>query len=106
MNILRSSIYYGDIERSENRKLRVFRSIETKINWISEERITYGYRRIWALLRNSSIYVNIKTGRRIMRKNNLALPYAKHKSLTRRKDLAKLDNSNRLWDYEIDIHCI
>ncbi|MGP6207775.1 IS3 family transposase [Cuniculiplasma sp. SKW3] len=41
---------------------------------ISGERTTYGYRRVWALLRNSGIRVNIKTVRRIMRRNSLALP--------------------------------
>ena len=71
---------------------------------ISAERTTYGYRRIWALLRNSGIHVNIKTVRRIMRRNNLALPYAKRKNRTRRKDLSRPDNINRLW--ETDIHYV
>lgn len=93
MDILRSSIYYCDIERSVKRKLRVFRSIETKINGISGGITTYGYKRTWELLRNSSIYVKMKTGRRIMRKNDLTLPYAKHKTRTKRKDLAKLETS-------------
>ena len=39
-----------------------------------------------------------------MRRNNLALPYAKHKNRTRRKDLTKPDNTDRLW--ETDIHYV
>ena len=71
---------------------------------IAEERTTYGYRRIWALLRNSGTHVNVKAVRRIMKRNNLSLPYAKHKNRTRRRDLTKPDNINRLW--ETDIHYI
>ena len=55
-------------------------------------------------MRNSGIHVNIKTVRRIMRRNSLALPYAKHKNRTRRKDLTKPENINRLW--ETDIHYV
>ena len=104
MDIPRSSIYYNRIERSVNRKTRVTGSIETKIKRISGERTTYGYRRVWALLRNSGIHVNIKTVRRIMRRNNLALPYAKHKNQTRSGDLTKPHNIDRLW--ETDIHYV
>ena len=66
MGIPRSSIYYNRIERSVNRKPRVSGSIETEIKRISGERTTYGYRRVWALMRYSGIHVNIKTVRRIM----------------------------------------
>ncbi len=81
MDIPRSSIYYRSMERSVDRKPRVSGSIETEISRISGKK-TYGYRRVWALPRSSDIHVNIKTVRRIMRRNNPALPYAKHKSLT------------------------
>ena len=48
--------------------------------------------------------MNIKTVRRIMNRNSLALPYAKHRNRTRRKDLTKPVNINRLW--ETDIHYV
>ena len=102
MNIPRSSIYYNRTERSVNRKPRVSEGVEAEIKMISAERTTYGYRRIWAMMRNSRIYVNIKTVRRIMRRNNLALPYAKRKNRTRRKDLTKPDNINSLWETDIN----
>ena len=103
MGIPRSSIYYSKMEKS-SRKPRVSGSIESEIKRISGERTTYGYRRVWALMRNSGIHVNIKTVRRIMRRNSLALPYAKHRNRTRRKDLTKPENINRLW--ETDIHYV
>jgi hypothetical protein len=54
--------------------------------------------RIWALLRIPGIRVNIKTVRHIMRRNDRALPYAKHRKRTGRKDLTKPDNINILWE--------
>ena len=104
MNIPRSTIHYNRIARSGKRKPRVMESIESEINKLSGERTTYGYRRIWALMRNSGIHVNIKTVRRIMKRKNLSLPYACHKNRTRKKDLTKPDNINMLW--ETDIHYV
>ncbi len=66
MDIPRSFIYYREIERSRNRKPNISSDIEYEINRISAERITYGYRRIWPLLRNSGIHVNINTVRKFM----------------------------------------
>ena len=83
MHIQRSSIYYRKTEGSGKRKSRISENIEAEIIRLSADRTTYGYRRIWALLRNSGIHVNIKTVRRIMRRNSLALPYAKHRNRTR-----------------------
>ena len=104
MNIPRSTIHYNRMERSGNRKQRVPESVEREINKLSGERTTYGYRRIWALMRNSGIHVNIKTVRRIMKRTNLSLPYARHKNRTGKKDLTKPVNINMLW--ETDIHYV
>ena len=82
MDVPRSSIYYRKIGKSGMRKPRISENIEAEIIRISADRTTYGYRRVWALPRSSDTHVNIKTIRRIMRRNNPALPYAKHKSLT------------------------
>ena len=104
MGVHRSFIYYNRKEHARKRKQRVSAEIVSEILSISLERSTYGYRRTWAMLRNSGIRVNVKTVRRIMQMNNLSLPYAKHKNRTRMKDLAKPDDINRLW--ETDIHYI
>ena len=69
MDIQRSTIYYTG---SHGKRLpRISQEIEEQALKIAGERITYGYRRIWALMRNSGIHVNIKTVRRIMRRKNL-----------------------------------
>ena len=104
IDIPRSSIYYRKKEGSGKRKSRISENMEAEIIRLSADRTTYGYKRIWALLRNSGIHVNIKTVRKIMRRKDLALPYAKHKNRTVRKDLTKPDNINILW--EIDIHYV
>ena len=54
------------------------------------------------MLRNKDMKVNVKTVRRIMRKNGLALPFAMHKNRTRRMDLTNPDAQNRLWETDID----
>ena len=60
----RSFIYYNlnrnSIKRKEY-KTRTGKNTVDKIIELSSERITYGYRRIWALLRNSGININRKT---------------------------------------------
>lgn len=55
------------------------------------------------MMRNHGISVNIKTVRRIMLRNSLSLPYTKHKNRTRKRDLTKPSDLNRLW--ETDILC-
>ena len=104
MVIPRSFVCYSRSSHSGRRKQRVSSDIEEKILGILGERITYGYRMIWTLLRNACTHVNIKTVRRIMRKHSLFLPYARHKDRTRSRDLTKPDNINRLW--ETDIHYV
>ena len=59
MDVPRSSIHYRRTERSGKREPRISENVEAEIIRISAERTTYGYRRIWALLRNSGIHVNI-----------------------------------------------
>ena len=104
MDIQRSTIYYDRSGHTGKRKPRISKETEDQILKIAEERITYGYRRLWALMRNSGIHVNMKTVRRIMRTHNLALPYGKHKNRTRKRDLTKPAHINMLW--ETDIHYV
>ena len=104
--ISRSFIYYNrkPSNTGKSRKSRMSNDIIVKILNISKERVTYGYRRIWAVLRNEGIKINIKTVRRIIIRNNLQLPYAEHKNRTRKRDLTKPENINKLW--ETDIHYV
>jgi hypothetical protein len=88
MDIPRSSIYYRKTERSGNGRSRVSENIETDIIMLSADLTTYGYRRIWSLLRNFGIHANIKTVRKIMSRKNLTKP----------------DNINILW--KIDTHYV
>ena len=104
MDVQRSYIYYNRKGRTGRRKPEVQDSVKSKILRISAERTTYGYRRIWAMLRNSGTAVNVKTVRGIVKRDNLSLPYARHKNRTRRRDLTEPDNINMLW--ETDIHYV
>ncbi len=79
LDIPRSFIYYSRSGRMGKRKRRISSDVEEQIRRIAGERTTYGYRRIWAVMRNSGTPVNIKTVRRVMKAHNLSLPYAKHR---------------------------
>ena len=54
-------------------------SIKERIKHIASERPTYGYRRVWAILRNEGTMVNQKTVRDILKNNKLDLPAFKHR---------------------------
>ena len=83
--------YYYRIkhENIEDRRTstRIDNSIINKIIELCKERITYGYNRIWALLRNSGIRIARKTVYKIMKDNNPTLPVHSHKN---RKELKLL----------------
>ncbi len=88
--INRFTYYYR--KRHENKEdrrysTRIDSSILNKIIELCRERITYGYNRIWALLRNSGIRIARKTVYRTMKSNNLKLPLHNHKN---RKELKQL----------------
>ena len=85
--IQRSYIYYNRKSTAKHRKSRIPENIINKVLEISGKRVTYGHRRIWAVLRNEGVKINIKTVRRIIKSNNLQLPYAKHKNRETREIL-------------------
>ena len=102
--IQRSYIYYNRKSTAKHRKSRIPENIINKVLEISGKRVTYGHRRIWAVLRNEGVKINIKTVRRIIKSNNLQLPYAKHKNRTNKRNLTKPSDINQLW--ETDIHYV
>ena len=104
MDIQRSTICYARSDHTGKRKPRITKEIGDQILRIAEERISYGYRRIWVLMRNFRIHVNMKIVRRIMRNHNLALPYGKHKNRKEKRDITKPVHINMLW--KADIHYV
>jgi transposase InsO family protein len=67
---------------------------------LCRERVTYGYNRIWALLRNSGIRIARKTVYKIMKNNNLTLPLHNHKN---RRELKLLKANKPEMLIETDI---
>ena len=66
-----SGYYYRPVEKHIQ---RLDPTIKNKIREIALERPTYGYRRVWAILRNQGKKVNQKTVRKVLKDNNLSLP--------------------------------
>ena len=88
--INRITYYYRKKHENIEDKRRITRidsRIVNKVIELCRERITYGYNRIWALLRNSGIRIARKTVYKIMKNNNLTLPLHTHKN---RKELKLL----------------
>ncbi len=83
-SVINRITYYYRIkhENIEDRRYstRIYNSIINKIIELCKERITYGYNRIWALLRNSGINIAKKTVYKIIKNNNLTLPLNSHKN--------------------------
>jgi len=61
--IPRSYIYYKRKNTVKHKKSRISENIINRIFEISEKRVIYGHRRIWAVLRNEGTKINIKTVR-------------------------------------------
>ena len=90
----RSFIYYNlNRNNTSKKEYKTGKGKNTvdKIIELSSERITYGYRRIWALLRKNGININRKTVYKIMKNNNLTLPVHSHIL----KDKIKLETADK-----------
>ena len=93
-----SSLYYKEKER---RVKKFSPLIEQDIIRTASERSTYGYRRVWAVLRNGGTKVNRKAVRRVLRNNNLSLPYARHRGRTKSRNLFRPTGPDQLWETDI-----
>ena len=93
-----SEYYY--VPRSRN-VTRLDPEIREMIKSIASERPTYGYRRVWAVLRNQGISVNSKTVESVLRENNLSLPYARHRGRTKTRNLFRPTGHDQLWETDI-----
>ena len=98
-NISRYSIYYK--KRTNITRSRINKELEELIIELSKERVTYGYRRIWALLRNSGIRINAKTVYRVMKNHALTLNKYEHKNRKSREELTKPKEPDKLWEMDI-----
>ena len=79
-----SGYYYKPVKRHIQ---RFDPSIKERIRDIASERPTYGYRRVWAILRNHGTKVNQKTVRKVLKDNKLNLPASKHRGRTKTRNL-------------------
>ena len=76
-------------------------SIKERIRYIASERPTYGYRRVWAILRNQGTLVNRKTVRKVLKDSNLNLLTSKHRGRTKSRNLFRSQGADQLWQTDI-----
>ena len=69
-----------------------------RIRDIYHERVTYGYRRVWALLRNEGIRLNQKTVLKIMSEEGLSLEPHVHRNRKGWKSLFHPGGPDDLWE--------
>ena len=93
-----SGYYYRPVGRHIQ---RLDPTIRNKIREIASERPTYGYRRVWAILRNQGTKVNQKTVRKVLKDSNLSLPASKHRGRTKTRNLYKPNGPDQLWETDI-----
>ena len=93
-----SGYYYRPVEKHIQ---RLDPTIRNKIREIASERPTYGYRRVWAVLRNSGTHVNQKTVRKVLKDNNLSLPASRHRGRTKTRNLFRPQGPDQLWETDI-----
>ncbi len=93
-----SGHYYRPGERPIQ---RLDPSIKERIKDIASERPTYGYRRVWVVLRNQGTRVNQKTVRNVLKDSNLNLPASKHRGRTQSRNLFKPAGPDQLWETDI-----
>ena len=80
-----SGYYYKTVKR-HIQKLDPL--IKERIKDIASERPIYGYRRVWAILRNQDTMVNQKTVRNILKNKKLKLPAFKYRGRTKARNLS------------------
>ena len=93
-----STVYY---KPSVRRVRRLPVETENMIVEMAGERPTYGYRRIWAILRNKGIHLNQKTVRKVLKMHSLSLPASRHKGRTESRKLFKPTGPDQLWETDI-----
>ena len=93
-----SGYYYRPRERHVE---RLDPSTRTRNKYIASERPTYGYRRVWAILRNQGTKVNQKTVRKVLKDNKLNLPVSKHRGRTKTRNLFHPHRPDQLWQTDI-----
>ncbi|MGP6208028.1 IS3 family transposase [Cuniculiplasma sp. SKW3] len=92
-----STYYYKPKERHVD---RLDPSIKKRIREIASERSTYGYRRVWAILKNHGTRVNLKTVRKVLKDNNLSLPDSQHRARTKSRNLFQLHGPDQMWEID------
>ncbi|MGP6207462.1 IS3 family transposase [Cuniculiplasma sp. SKW3] len=68
---------------------------------MASERPTYGYRRVWEILRNHRTRVNQKTVRKVLKEGNLRLPASQHRGRAKSRNLFKPVKPDQLWETDI-----
>ena len=101
IGIPRRSYYAGKPVQIRITSSRVSSDTVQRIRDICHERVTYGYRRVWALLRKEGIGINEKTVLKIMRNENLSLESHVHRNRKGWESLSHPEGPDDLWETDL-----
>ena len=101
IGIPRTTYYARKPLHMRNAGSRISPHVVQRIKDISHERVTYGYRRIWALLRNEGINLNQKTVLKIMKNENISLEPHMHRNRRGWGKLYHLNGPDELWETDL-----
>ena len=101
LGIPRRSYYADKQDRIRITSTRISSDTVQRIKNICNVRVTYGYRRVWALLRNDGIDLNPKTVLSIMKRENLSLESHIHRNRKGWKKLFHPNGPDELWETDL-----
>ena len=101
LGIPRRSFYARKPVQFKITSSRVSSHTVQRIRDICHERVTYGYRRVWALLRNEGIRLNQKTVLKIMSDEGLSLESHVHRNRKGWKRLFHPKGPDDLWETDL-----
>lgn len=102
----RRSCALVSLDRKSHRYRKRRKSLATlteKIRQLAMQHPSFGYRRIWALLRRDSIKINLKKVYRLWKQEKLALPKRKPRKLRAKSTngiMPKAEYANQIWTYD------
>ncbi|MGC8726073.1 MAG: IS3 family transposase [Thermoplasmata archaeon] len=99
------STYYNRLLVKEKKPRRYIPEKDVKrVMDLCSMKITYGYRRIWALLKREGINHNPKTVLKVMKEYNLTLEKSVHKGRLGRKNMYRARGSLPIMGSRYNLH--
>ena len=85
------------------KRRKPLKAVTEKIRQLAMQHPSFGYRRVWALLRREAIKINLKKVYRLWKQEKLSLPKRKPRKLRAKSTngiMPKAEYANQIWTYD------